>query len=145
MDIFKQLQDRVAAIVDASYQQRIDPADVLIQPTRKEFEGEYTIVTFPLAGPLRQAPPAIADALGQALVRDEPLVSDYNVVKGFLNLSLSNAYWEQALRGINTRIAEPPAAGRKIMVEFASPNTNKPLHLGHVRNILLGWSMSCIY
>ncbi|MDX1479362.1 MAG: arginine--tRNA ligase, partial [Saprospiraceae bacterium] len=145
MDIFTLLQQRTAGIIQSEFNYQIAQDDILIQPTRKEFDGEYTIVTFPLAGPLRQAPPAIAAALGEALVREEPLVKGYNVVKGFLNLSLSDTYWHRALGAVTSAIDTPGRAGQKVLVEFASPNTNKPLHLGHVRNILLGWSMSRIF
>ena len=112
--------------------------------TRKDFEGDYTLVVFPLLRTSRQAPAATAQAIGEWLTANCPEISGFNAVQGFLNLSLSNIYWREALEGV---IADPdfgrlPQTGRRVMVEFSSPNTNKPLHLGHIRNNLLGASVS---
>lgn len=115
-----------------------------VQPTRKEFEGDYTLVVFPLLRITRQSPDATGNALGEWLKANCPEVSAFNSVKGFLNLSLSNLYWKESLESIaaNPDFGQLPSTGRRIMVEFSSPNTNKPLHLGHVRNNLLGASVS---
>jgi arginyl-tRNA synthetase len=116
-----------------------------VQVTRKEFEGDYTLVVFPLLRISHAAPDATGSAIGGWLVEHCPEISAFNSVKGFLNLSLSNLYWREALEGIISAGEDYfslPATGKKIMVEFSSPNTNKPLHLGHIRNNLLGDSVS---
>ncbi len=120
--------------------------EIVLQPTKKEFEGFYTFVTFPLTKPLRKAPAEIAQIIGAWLQENSPVVSGFNVVQGFLNISLKDSAWLEVLRGI---VAEEqygtfPANGEKVMVEFSSPNTNKPLHLGHLRNNFLGDSISRI-
>ena len=124
----------------------VDPATILIQPTRKDFVGEYTIVTFPFVGRLRKSPEEVGQILGEYMVENDDIISGFNVVKGFLNLSLSNNYWLAQLEEMSTTTdwwQQPTQTGR-VILEFSSPNTNKPLHLGHIRNILLGWSMSRI-
>ncbi len=123
------------------------PADtVALTPTRKEFEGDFTVVVFPFTKAARKKPEAIAEELGEWLVREVDTIDRYNVIKGFLNLVISDAYWRTFLEEIYTdeNYGRHPANGRRVMVEFSSPNTNKPLHLGHIRNILLGWSASQI-
>ncbi|OAV45246.1 arginine--tRNA ligase [Lewinella sp. 4G2] len=118
--------------------------EVTLQTTRREFEGEYTIVTFPLTRIARKKPDVIAEELGAHLKENVAEVADYNVIKGFLNLVIADNYWKEfVLDGPqNADFGQAPANGEKVVVEFASPNTNKPLHLGHIRNILLGWSSS---
>ncbi|MCR4681201.1 MAG: arginine--tRNA ligase [Bacteroidales bacterium] len=119
----------------------------LVQPTRKEFEGDFTIVVFPYVKLARKAPDAVADEIGKALSAKVEMLSSYNVVKGYLNLSISDDFWRHCLRdnhanvryGLNETIDEAP-----VLIEYSSPNTNKPLHLGHVRNNLLGHSVSQI-
>ena len=128
----------------ALYGAEVDPSTLQVQPTRKEFEGDYTLVVFPLLRITRQSPDASGNALGEWLCANCQEISAFNSVKGFLNLSLSQLYWHEALESV---AADPdfgvlPPTGRRIMVEFSSPNTNKPLHLGHVRNNLLGASVS---
>ena len=124
----------------------ISPADnqIQIQSTRKEFEGDYTLVVFPLVKLARTSPEACAEAIGQWLCMNVSEVASYNVIKGFLNISLSPLFWNEALAEIDAAadFGQLPDNGKTVMVEFSSPNTNKPLHLGHVRNILLGWSVS---
>ena len=117
-----------------------------VSVTRKEFEGDYTLVTFPLLKITHQAPDATGNAIGQWMVENVPEISAYNSVKGFLNLSFSSVYWNEALKDIASEGAtgQLPSTGKRIMVEFSSPNTNKPLHLGHIRNNLLGDSVSRI-
>lgn len=117
-----------------------------IQATRKEFEGDYTIVVFPLLGISRKPPVQTAEELGRYLVEKEERIASFQVIKGFLNLKMSGTYWLDML----AHIADTPGYGKKgpsgktVMVEYSSPNTNKPLHLGHIRNNLLGWSISRI-
>jgi len=121
------------------------PAESLqVAVTRKEFEGDYTLVVFPLLKTSHQAPEATGNSIGEYLKANCPEVSSYNVVKGFLNICLSGAYWREALQGVveDKNFGQLPQTGKTVMVEFSSPNTNKPLHLGHVRNNLLGASVS---
>lgn len=122
----------------------VDASLLQVQITRKEFDGDYTLVVFPLLKMSHLAPEATGNAIGQWMLENVPEVGGYNTVKGFLNISLSNVYWNEvftkAFRSVG--FGQLPATGKTIMVEFSSPNTNKPLHLGHVRNNLLGWSVS---
>ena len=122
----------------------VDPATVQVQLTRKEFEGDYTVVVFPFVKTSRQSPEATGAAMGEWIVANEQEISAFNCVKGFLNLSLSNEYWNSVLAEMiqTPDFGQLPDTGRTVMVEFSSPNTNKPLHLGHIRNNLLGWSVS---
>lgn len=114
-----------------------------LQITRKEFEGELTLVVFPYTKDTRMAPPALAEAMGKGLMERVPSIASFNVVKGFLNLSLKPDYWLDRLHTLssqNETVRHPQP--RKIVVEYSSPNTNKPLHLGHIRNNLLGHAVS---
>lgn len=135
---------KASEAIKAVYGADVTPETLQVQPTRKEFEGDYTLVVFPLLRITRQSPDATGNALGDWLKSNCPEVSAFNSVKGFLNLSLSNLYWKESLESIaaNPDFGQLPSTGRRIMVEFSSPNTNKPLHLGHVRNNLLGASVS---
>ena len=135
---------KASEAIKAVYGVDMTPETLQVQPTRKEFEGDYTLVVFPLLRITRQSPDATGNALGEWLKANCPEVSAFNSVKGFLNLSLSNLYWKESLESIaaNPDFGQLPSTGRRIMVEFSSPNTNKPLHLGHVRNNLLGASVS---
>ena len=146
MDITTTLQADVAAAIKAEFGADIPAGEIVIQPTRPDFEGDFTVVTFSLSKPLRSAPPQIAEKLGTALTGRSDIVDSYSVVKGFLNLHLSDECWRRLLDQMISSEAwwQGDPTGEKVMVEFSSPNTNKPLHLGHVRNILLGWSISQI-
>ena len=126
------------------WETEVDPSSVQVQITRKEFEGDYTVVVFPFVKTSRQAPEATGAAMGEWIVANVPEISAFNRVKGFLNLSLSNEYWNSVLAEMvqTPDFGQLPDTGRTVMVEFSSPNTNKPLHLGHIRNNLLGWSVS---
>ena len=126
------------------WETEVDPSSVQVQITRKEFEGDYTVVVFPFVKTSRQAPEATGAAMGESIVANVPEISAFNCVKGFLNLSLSNEYWNSVLAEMvqTPDFGQLPDTGRTVMVEFSSPNTNKPLHLGHIRNNLLGWSVS---
>ncbi|MBR5724258.1 MAG: arginine--tRNA ligase [Bacteroidales bacterium] len=138
------LAEKASEAVKAVYGADIAPSALQVQVTRKEFEGDFTLVVFPLLRITRQSPDATGVALGDWLVANCPEVAGYNSVKGFLNLSLSNLYWREALAAVagDEAYGQLPATGRRVMVEFSSPNTNKPLHLGHIRNNLLGSSVS---
>ena len=135
---------KASEAVKAIYGADIDAAALQVQPTRKEFEGDYTLVVFPLLKISRQAPDATGNAIGGWLLENCAEIAAFNSVKGFLNLSLSGVYWQEQLAAVSSdpEFGRLPSTGRRIMVEFSSPNTNKPLHLGHVRNNLLGASVS---
>ncbi len=135
---------KASEAIKAIYGAEVGADSLQVQPTRKEFEGDYTLVVFPLLRITRQSPDATGEAIGGWLKSNCPEVSAFNSVKGFLNLSLSNLYWKECLENIAAGgdFGQLPPTGRRIMVEFSSPNTNKPLHLGHVRNNLLGASVS---
>ena len=135
---------KASEAVKAIYGASVEASSLQVQPTRKEFEGDYTLVVFPLLRLTRQSPDATGEAIGGWLKDNCREISAFNSVKGFLNLSLSNLYWRESLENIaaDGSYGQLPATGRRIMVEFSSPNTNKPLHLGHIRNNLLGSSVS---
>lgn len=135
---------KASEAIRAVYSAEVEPSALQIQPTRKEFEGDYTLVVFPLLRITHQSPDASGNAIGEWLVSNCSEIRAFNSVKGFLNLSLSQVYWKEALEGVvsDENFGKLPSTGRRIMVEFSSPNTNKPLHLGHVRNNLLGSSVS---
>ena len=120
--------------------------NIQIQKTRKEFEGDYTVVVFPLLKASRKSPEATAMELGEKIVASTPEIKSFNVIKGFLNLAIDSSFWaarfQEIVEAENYGMA--PASGRTIMIEYSSPNTNKPLHLGHVRNNLLGYSVATI-
>ena len=123
-----------------------EPADgaLQLQATRKEFEGDVTLVVFPLLKLSRKSPEATATEIGEYMKANAASIESFNVVKGFLNIKMSAAYWGEVFAEIAAAKdwGQHPSNGRTVMVEFSSPNTNKPLHLGHIRNILLGWSVS---
>ncbi len=139
------VSDVVRRAVEALYGP-LDGEQLQIQKTRREFEGDYTLVTFPLLRRSRKSPEATAEEIGGHIVANAPEVEAFNVVKGFLNLKLSGAFWGArfAEAKAEPRFGEAPDTGRTIMIEYSSPNTNKPLHLGHVRNSLLGYSVAQI-
>ena len=117
-----------------------------IQKTRKEFEGDYTLVTFPLLRRSRKSPEATATEIGEYMTANIPEIKSFNVIKGFLNLVLDEQFWVNRFNQIvlDEQFGQAPKTGRTIMIEYSSPNTNKPLHLGHVRNNLLGYSVAQI-
>ncbi|MEM8909706.1 MAG: arginine--tRNA ligase, partial [Bacteroidota bacterium] len=146
MSILQIIQEGVAQALESLYQHHVAPTDVTISATRKDFTGDFTVVVFPFTKIARKKPEAIGDELGNYLLKEVGVISDFNVVKGFLNLVISDTYWIELLHTIaqTPDYGQLPTNGQKVMVEFSSPNTNKPLHLGHVRNILLGWSCAKI-
>ncbi len=115
---------------------------VQVQKTRKEFTGDYTLVVFPLLKVSGQSPDQTAQQIGDFLVAGNADIDSYNVIKGFLNISLKPAFWADRFAEIGADFGVLPPTGRTVMVEYSSPNTNKPLHLGHVRNNLLGYSVA---
>lgn len=126
------------------YSQEVAESVINIQETRKEFEGQVTIVVFPITKISKKSPEETATAIGEYLVANVAEVSAFNVVKGFLNLSIADDYWINLFNNelLNDDFGKIKANGKKVMVEYSSPNTNKPLHLGHVRNNLLGYSVA---
>lgn len=138
----------VAKAISQLYGSEIDPTSIVPQATRKEFEGNLTIVVFPYLKASHKSPETTATEIGEWLVANEPAVEKFNVVKGFLNITVDPAFWRSVLHEIaadpNFGITAANENSDLVMVEYSSPNTNKPLHLGHVRNNLLGYSLSCI-
>jgi arginyl-tRNA synthetase len=145
MSIESQLRSEIAQSTRTLYGQ--EPETLQLQPTNPEFEGSHTLVCFPLTRISKKKPEETAQAIGSHLVTRSSLVGGFNVVKGFLNLTLKDTVWVEALREVseNPSFGFVSPAGREIMVEYSSPNTNKPLHLGHLRNNFLGWSVAEIY
>ncbi len=144
--IKEQIKESVAKIISTKYEIDIKASDILLNLTKKEFEGDYTIVIFPYVKRLKMSPAVLGAELGQAIVDEMDEISAFNVVAGFVNLSIADQQWKQTLGAYasDDQLTTLPANGKKVMVEFSSPNTNKPLHLGHIRNILLGWASSQI-
>ena len=148
MSIDKVISAAVAKAVEALYDINADASTIVPQATRKEFEGNLTVMVFPWVKAARKAPEAVGKEIGDWLVLNEPAVASYNVVKGFLNLVITPTYWNNVLAAIEAdeHYGCTPVTDESplVMVEYSSPNTNKPLHLGHLRNILLGSSLSNI-
>ncbi|WP_026998430.1 arginine--tRNA ligase [Eisenibacter elegans] len=146
MNIEQSLQAAIAQGLMDCFGLQAAAEEMVLQATKKEFEGAYTFVTFGYSKQLRQRPDAVAEQLGAYLKTNSALVADYNVVNGFLNLVISPEAWVNTLYALlpQPRIGVVPAKGQRVMVEFSSPNTNKPLHLGHLRNNFLGDSIARI-
>ena len=146
--IEKEIQLGVQAAVKELYGQDVPEKMVQLQKTKETFEGNLTVVVFPLLRVSRKSPEETAGAIGEELLKRCEAVASYNVVKGFLNLTIADAAWAGLLADINADAAwgerKAGADAPLVMIEYSSPNTNKPLHLGHVRNNLLGWSLAQI-
>lgn len=140
MNMKDALQKKLAEITESLYQ--IHDLPIEIQDNKTDFEGDYTIVTFPLVKVLRKNPELIGMELGGALTADDSLVESFHVVKGFLNVKMHDAAFLSAFQEIQDNFDKTEAKNETVMVEYSSPNTNKPLHLGHIRNNLLGYSVS---
>ena len=143
----QQITSLVKAAVEALYHIEISDAQIQLQKTRPEFEGNITLVVFPFVKAARKAPAQVAAEIGDKLMADgSGLVAKYNAVQGFLNLTISDAFWVNQLKAIDAdeNYGRQPDRHQLMMVEYSSPNTNKPLHLGHVRNNLLGFSIAQI-
>ncbi|MBT6438777.1 MAG: arginine--tRNA ligase [Flavobacteriales bacterium] len=139
------LSETVVEGIKSLYGETISIESIQVQSTRKDFEGDLTIVTFPLLRQSKKSPEQTGEDLGSYLLENIDVVSKFNIVKGFLNISFSNAYWigrfNDAVADLNYGFSTPNS-GSTVMVEYSSPNTNKPLHLGHIRNNLLGYSVA---
>ena len=148
MNIETILIESIAAAIKTLYGQEAATDKIQLQKTRKEFEGDFTLVVFPFLQLSHKRPEETAAEIGELLKANQPVVSSYNVVKGFLNIAIAPTYWAGLLHDIDKcpkwGITEPTADSPLVMVEYSSPNTNKPLHLGHIRNNLLGYALSNI-
>ena len=148
MVIEQQIAGSVIAGIKELYGAEVTPAQVHLQKTKKEFKGHLTLVVFPFLRMSKKAPEQTAQEIGEYLVKNEPAVAEYNVIKGFLNLTVACSCWIDLLNNIqadkNYGIVPVAENAPLVMIEYSSPNTNKPLHLGHVRNNLLGYSLSRI-
>lgn len=145
MSLVAQVKETTAKAIEDLYKMPVTVDDVLVNQTKPEFEGDYTVVLFAFVKSLRKSPEALGQEIGTFLVeQNKALFTGFNVIKGFLNLTVSDDYYVQFLTGQYSQAEQgrQPATGQKVMVEYASPNTNKPLHLGHLRNIFLGWSVA---
>ncbi len=146
VDHLEGIKIRIAEAIKHTFQHDVHHADIVLQQTKKEFMGDYTLVVFPFTRLFRDKSESIAEKIGLYLKSHAELVADYNVVKGFLNLTIEHSFWINRLQLLRTieHYGQLDAKEGKVLIEFSSPNTNKPLHLGHIRNILLGWSTSKI-
>lgn len=148
MSLDKTISAAVAKAVSELYGITAAPDSIQTSATRKEFEGNLTVMVFPFVKAAHKAPETVGAEIGRWLVDNEPAVAAFNTVKGFLNIVIAPSYWNDVLRTIETTenygTVTPTAESPLVMVEYSSPNTNKPLHLGHLRNILLGSSLSNI-
>ena len=148
MTVEQIIKEKTSEALKSLYGQNVDINAVQIQDTRKEFDGDFTIVVFPFLRISKKNPEQTANEIGNFLKENSPEISDFNVIKGFLNISVSNTYWVNFLNSTfgnsDFGYIETSDDSEKVMIEFSSPNTNKPLHLGHIRNILLGDSIARI-
>ena len=148
MDINQLLEKKLPQAITGLYGQSIDPAQIQLQPTKKEFEGDVTLVVFPLLRISKKKPEETGQELGEWIRENISEIESFNVVKGFLNLAVSPNYWlkalEEAYQAIQYGLTPSDDKSSLVMVEYSSPNTNKPLHLGHIRNNFLGFSLSKI-
>ena len=144
MNLIFNLKQSTANCINNLYSIQLQPEQVLVNATKPEFEGDYTIVLFAFVKQLGKSPEVLGNELGEAMLAAMPgIITKFNIVKGFLNFTISNAYWFDFINATTPDNLLPAAKHpRKIMVEYSSPNTNKPLHLGHLRNNFLGWSIA---
>ena len=146
MVIEQQIASTIVSGIKELYGTEIDGAQIQLGKTKKEFKGHLTLVVFPFLKISRKSPEQTAQDLGKYLLENEPAVADFNVIKGFLNLTISASCWIELLNTIHSSpsfgTVEATETSPLVMIEYSSPNTNKPLHLGHVRNNLLGYSLA---
>ena len=144
MNIEKTIQNHITAALKVEFD--VEENNISLQPTKKDFEGSYTFVVFPYVKALRKSPVELGNAIGNYLVANSGVVSAFNVVQGFLNLSIADSAWLDLFTGIfkDKTFGQLPDKNETVMVEYSSPNTNKPLHLGHLRNNFLGFSVAQI-
>jgi len=144
MTIQEQILQDISQAFQAAYNHPVEPSSLLLQPTSKDFTGNYTFVMFPFSKITKASPEQGAAKIGEYLKANSSVVKEYNVVKGFLNISVEDRTWLEIFGHIvqDEKYGHFPPNGKKVMVEYSSPNTNKPLHLGHLRNNFLGFSIS---
>ncbi|MBA4197826.1 MAG: arginine--tRNA ligase [Chitinophaga sp.] len=145
MSVVQQVKQAAVKAITSLYQIELREESILVNATKPEFEGDYTIVLFAFVKQIKKSPEQLGNELGEYLVQQNPsLFTSFNVIKGFLNLSISNEYWINFLSTNydNAQFGIKEKNNEKVMVEYSSPNTNKPLHLGHLRNNFLGWSIA---
>ena len=145
MHLVDQLKKAASEALFSLYQVSVPPSAILVNATKPEFEGNYTVVLFAFVKELKLSPDALGEALGNHLVHTHPhLFTAHNTIKGFLNLTIADAFWHGFIHNETARQTTTASTGKTVMVEYSSPNTNKPLHLGHLRNNFLGWSIAAI-
>jgi arginyl-tRNA synthetase len=143
MHLVDQIKKAASEALLSIYQVSVPAHSILVNATKPEFEGNYTVVLFAFVKELKLSPDALGEALGNHLVASNPhLFTAHNTIKGFLNLTIADAFWFECLNNANKNAVT--SNGKTVMVEYSSPNTNKPLHLGHLRNNFLGWSIAAI-
>ncbi|WP_462222290.1 arginine--tRNA ligase domain-containing protein, partial [Ferruginibacter sp.] len=148
MLIVEQLQKSTIESLTVLFGQAFTEKDFQVNQTKPEFEGDYTVVLFSLVKSLKLSPDDIGNKLGKHLIENNPaLFTQYNIIKGFLNLTVADGYWMEVLQKNYNDVCfgKIQMNDKKVMVEYSSPNTNKPLHLGHLRNNFLGWSVAEIF
>ncbi|MFI5125067.1 MAG: arginine--tRNA ligase [Chitinophagales bacterium] len=147
-EIVQRIKESVQVILDQKYRYKTEVNDILVNETKPEFQGNYTVVLFSISKKLKSNPDTLGKELGESLLEAEPgLFAGFNVIKGFLNLEISDGLLCDFLHSEfqNPQYGIKPDNARRVMVEYSSPNTNKPLHLGHLRNNFLGWSVAALY
>jgi arginyl-tRNA synthetase len=145
MHLVDQLKKAASEALFSLYQVSVPPSAILVNATKPEFEGNYTVVLFAFVKELKLSPDTLGEALGNHLVNTHPhLFTAHNTIKGFLNITISDAFWHGFIHNESAGQTMANASGKTVMVEYSSPNTNKPLHLGHLRNNFLGWSIAAI-
>lgn len=145
MSIVNKIKDSVQLSLGQLYNQEIPFDAITVNETKPEFEGDYTVVLFSFVKSLKKSPEQLGNELGEHLVKNNSeLFTGFNIIKGFLNLTIADSYWTNFLHANfnNSNFGNKSSNNKKVMVEYSSPNTNKPLHLGHLRNIFLGWSLA---
>jgi arginyl-tRNA synthetase len=146
MNLESTIGSLVAQVIDNLYGLKLDASQIQLQKTKKEFEGELTVVIFPFVKAARKSPEQTGAEIGEYLQQHSPIISGFNVIKGFLNLCISQNYWLESLKEIHASVdygkTTATEEAETMMIEYSSPNTNKPLHLGHIRNNLLGYSIA---
>lgn len=142
MFLYSHIGRILSSYFNQEHELELEFSELQFVPTRKDFEGDYTLVVFPLVRYMKASPEECGTILGDLLIEKSDYIQGFNVVKGFLNLSLSGKFWRDSLKQCLDPVKNSKAQGAgKLVIEYSSPNTNKPLHLGHIRNILIGWSM----
>ncbi|MDY3318995.1 arginine--tRNA ligase [Riemerella anatipestifer] len=142
MDIKEYIKESIAQVVESVY--GLQNITLEVQENKTDFEGDFTVVIFPLVKQLKNSPDVLGQEIGEALINSSDFVEGFNVVKGFLNLKVKNKYFIESFKAEERNFGTVTPKHQTVMVEYSSPNTNKPLHLGHIRNILLGYSVAQI-